>query len=166
MKTCTIVLIAFCLISGLNSARADLVTAINVTADYYPGNQYSVGFDLDPNHLIDRVYFQDENGNKTFWTLDELSNFQTVFMIAGFKVVQMRIASHVGNTQAVIELQYTANALAGTHASLMFQCSLDAASGQYNVTDKRSGAIIHSAEATTRYNFMHVPVGVSGITTQ
>jgi hypothetical protein len=156
----------FALFNASNSARADLVTALNVTADYYPGNQYAVGFDLDTNHLIDRVYFQDENGNKTFWTLDELSTFQTVFMIDGFRVVQMRIASHVGYTQAVIELQYTANALAGTHASLLFQCSLDAATGQYNVMDKRTGAVIHSAEATTRYNFMHVPVGVSGILTQ
>ena len=159
------VLVALALLTGMTSAHAELVTAMNVTADYYPGNHYSVGLDLDNNNLIHQVYFQDQNGNQTFWTLDELANFQPVFTIAGFQVVEMKIASHVGNTSAVIELQYTTNTLTGSTANLLFQCSLNAATGQYQVVDERTNQVIHNAETTTHYSFLHLPVGVNSIVT-
>ena len=165
MKSWIIVLTLFTAFFNFAPARADLVEVLNIQADYFPNREYAIGLDLDANRLISHIYFQDQNENQTFYTLDQLSDFTTMFQVAGIKLVQIRISQQAGPESATIELNYTENYLRGLRTSIFFQVQYNAATGAYDITDTRSNQVIHSVKVTTRYS-MFLPIGIESVDTQ
>jgi hypothetical protein len=147
------------------AAKADLVQTVSIQADYFPNDQYAIGLDIDENHQISRVYF-DQDGTNTFYSLDQLSTPTTIFEIAGINLVRMSILSHVGTDQATIELDYTQNYLTRSEGSMTVSVAYNAATAQYEVTDLRDNKIIHSVEVVTRYSFLRMPIGIAEIDTE
>ena len=165
MKPWIIVFSTFCALLSFVPAKAELVESLRIHADYFPNRQYSVGLDLDANHLISRIYFQDQHGIKTFFTLDQLNDFTTIFEIAGLKLVKIRISEQSAPDAAVIEMSYTTNYLRGTHQSLFFPVHYNPAVGAYEISDARDNRVIHKANVNTRYGML-APIGISSIETE
>ena len=141
------------------SAQAEIVPALNVHTDYFPDREYSLGFDLDAGSLISRIYFQDNTGERTFYTLERLQNFAPIFKIMGFTLVRMRIASVDAPQSATVELQILKNYLTGGRRSIFFQVNFNQKTSKYEITDARSGNIVQAVKVITRYAGP-VPVGI------
>ena len=152
-------------LSHAGLANATLVESVKIHADYYPDNSYSIGLDLDANKLVTQIYF-DQDGEKTYFPLNNLTDFQTIMKVSGVTLVQMRVASHNGSQSAVVELNYTQNYISGNHASMMVGVNYNSTTGQYEVTDQRNNQIIHDVTVHTRYNFLRLPIGISSIETE
>ena len=147
------------------SARAELVESVKIHADYFVDTDYSIGLDLDANHLITQIYF-DQDGQKTFFPLNDLSDCQTIMKVAGVSVVQMKISSHNGTQSAIVDLSYVQNYLTYNHAMMQVSVTYNGATGHYDVVDLRDHHVIHTAYVYTRYNFLHIPIGISSIETE
>jgi hypothetical protein len=167
MKFLTIISAVLLSVSSLcaSSAFADTVEALKVHADYFPDREYAIGLDLDSNHLISRIYFQDERAIKTFYSLGDLSRFTTIFSVAGINLVKIRIAEQSAPDAAVIEMSYTLNYLRGTHLSLFFDVRYNEHIAQYEISDARTNRVIHEADVQTRMSAF-LPIGIRGISTQ
>ena len=165
MKSWTIVFsLIVCLFSSL-SARADLEEALKIHADYFPNREYSIGLDVDANHLISRIYFQDQNANQTFFSLESLANFTTIFSIGGIDLVRIRISERPTPYSATIEMSYTRSYLRGLHESLFFNVQFNPQTSHYTIVDRRSGQIVTEADVTTRYSAF-LPIGISSVDTR
>jgi hypothetical protein len=165
MKPCTIVFTLLLALISFSTARAENVEALKIHADYFPDRNYAIGLDLDANHLIHQIYFQDENGTDNYFSVSELSEFTPIFSVAGITFVRIRIASQPTPDSAVIEMSYTLNYLRGTHQSLFFNVGYNRVSNQYEITDARNNQVIHEAIVHTRYSLV-VPIGISSVDTQ
>ncbi len=146
-------------------SQAEIVPALAVRTDYFPENEYALGLDLDSQSLISRIYFQNELGQKSFFSLTELESFTPIFKIKGFTVVKMRISEVVSAQSAVVELQILRNYFTGAKRSFFFKVNYNSESSKYEISDNRSGKIIHSVKVETRYAGP-LPVGIFNLVTE
>ena len=165
MKSWSIVFTAFVALFSFMPAHAVPIEVLTIHADYFPGREYAIGLDLDSNHMISQIYFQNANEEKTFFSFSELNQFTPIFSIGGITLVRIRIAEQTTPDSATIEMSYTLNYVRGTHRSLVFQVHYDAASAAYQIIDVRTNQIVHEATAYTRYSVL-VPIGISRVETQ
>lgn len=156
MRSILSVLLSFFIVL---SAHAEIVPVLKVHTDYFPDREYSLGFDLDEASLISKIYFQDNSGEKTFYTLDSLQSFAPIFKMMGFTLVKMRIASVDAPQSATVELQILKNYLTGARRSLFFKVNFNPKSAKYEITDARTSLIVQSVKVITRYAGP-VPVGI------
>jgi hypothetical protein len=153
------------IIIALNSlsARAELVKAIEIRSDYFPDLVFEVGFDVNSNHLIDRVYFIEGDEAPTFFTLDELQeDYAVVFKRWGFEMVRMKIVNMDSATAGKIELSYLRNASLGTRRSVFYSVSLTSR-GVYEIVDLRTGKPMKNALVKTNYTGRIIPIGIRDI---
>ncbi|MBC7396712.1 MAG: hypothetical protein H7333_04640 [Bdellovibrionales bacterium] len=146
-------------------AQAEIVPVLAVHSDYFPDRDYALGLDLDSNALISRIYFQDENGHKAFFSLDDLQNYTPIFKMKGFALVRMKISSMESPKAATVELQMVKNYLTGSKRSVFFKVTFSADTHQYEITDSRSDKIITSVLVETRYA-SRIPVGIYDLVTE
>jgi len=151
----------------LSSARAELVDEIKIKADYFPDREYTVGADLDENHLIKRIYFVQKNSNSpTFFTLEELAQPQTLFEIFGIKLVQIQVIAPSNPSSVTISMSYVENYLIHSIRNAEFGMNYNPSSQGYDVIDFSSRQIIHQARVVTNYaSFPRIPVGIASIQT-
>lgn len=135
-----------------STAQAEKVSALKIESDYFPGVAYEVGFDLNPQHLIERVYFNEEKAEPVFFSLDELrTSYVTVFKKFGFSFVRMKIVRMDSESSGTIELSILRNAMLGKRRSLYFDVKYNAASGKYQITDPRSGQSLYNLIISTNF---------------
>lgn len=160
-----LLLIAISTAGSFNPANAAIVSVLHVQSDYFPSRDYQIGLDLDPQQLISEMYFQNEKGKQTFYSLDQLKSFSTIFEMAGFTLVSMRISKVESPQSATIELQILHNYLTGNRRSIFFHVGFNPVTHQYEISDARSGKVIHQVTVVTHYIAL-VPVGIYDLATE
>ena len=146
------------------NARAEFVKVLDVDADYFPEHHYSLGFDLDSNHLISRLYFKTDDHTPAFYTLEELKKEVTLFTMIGIPVVKMKIVNQESADSAVIALEIFPDAFHSLRP-ILFHARYNASFAAYEIEDTRSHSVIHKANVVTRYRF-GVPIGIYDVVTE
>jgi hypothetical protein len=145
------------------SAYAEKVSLLKIESDYFPNLSHEVGFDLSPNLLIERVYFNEANADPVFFTLDQLkADYVTVFRKFGFNLVKMKILKMDTPTSGVISLRVLNHAFFGRKAYFSYDVKLDENLNRYSIFDQRDNQEVTDLVVKTNFR-AGVPVGIRDI---
>lgn len=146
----------------------EVVQVVEINAEYYPKEKFHLGLELNSDHSVNRVYYENNENQKRFYTLEDLSR-RVVLMNTedDGKVYNLVYLSVVpGKTgEYKFLISYMKNGLLkNMTATALFELHFNKSRGEYDLIDTRTGRVIERALVKTNYWFGKA-VGIAEVIT-
>lgn len=164
MKTVFISILATVLGFWSQVAQASCLTqcrpVITVTADKYPGEVYKLGVDADKTGNLKQVYFENEKGQKNFFSLKEAQNGVVLIQTRAqesqssskektYDLVLLEVSHMPAGKIANVTFSYLFNGITHSYISENVQLAYSKETNCYKLYDK-TGKEITTANVVTR----------------
>ncbi len=163
--------VIFCLFQNTSHAQVsdELTSLIEITAEYYPSETYHIGLELNSDHSLNRVYYENNAKIKRFFSIEDLKK-RVVLMTAknGDSTVNLVYLGvrPMSDGKFNFIISYMRNGLfkTGSIKSVNYTVQYNSSNQSYIVTDNQSERLISRAHVLTNFWFSKA-VGIDKIQT-
>jgi len=140
----------------MNDPRSKLQSTklIDITADYYPGQIFKLGYTVNQEKIINSVYYEDENACRRYFSFKDLDGQVTIINHVEGKTVYNLVQIHTQvadvSNEYLVTMTYMTNGLFKNKSKVNFNLRYNEHVSTYQLLDT-SGKPVSQAYASTNF---------------
>ncbi len=141
-------------VDGSSALPVNAHRLISITADYYPGEIYHLGYTTNPDNSIKSIFYENHEHKITYFSFEKLTKYQTIITnVTGgkvYKLVELR-GEEAAPGVYHIEMRYMKNGLFKNHDEANFNVFYVPSHKSYVILDADHNQLINKCSVTTNY---------------
>lgn len=135
-----------------------LLPVIEITAEYYPRETYQLGLELNADHSLNRVYYENNEKQKRFYSMEELKNrvvlMKTVDSGKVYNLVYLSVNPGMKKDEYKFTISYMRNGLLKNMTAMtQYLLQFNKTRQSYDLLDIDSQRLISRAYVKTNFWF-------------